>query len=141
MAMTVDRKQILGIWKLISWEVEFQDTGKREPMFGAHPGGFLIFTPEGRMMALLEGEGRQAPQDDAGFARAFQSMLAYSGTYIVEGDRWSTQVDAAWHPAWKGTEQTRSFKIEGDRLSVVGPYQPNPGGRSCRGVLSFERSK
>jgi hypothetical protein len=138
-----DRDKLVGIWKLLSWEVEFQDSGKREPLCGANPSGFLIFTPEGRMMALLEGEGRQTPQNEAERASAFQSMLAYSGTYDVQGDRWSTKVDAAWNPAWRGTEQSRSFKIEGNRLSVIGPYQPQPKseGRQCRGVLFFERSK
>ena len=51
-----DRDKLLGIWKLLSWDVEFQDTGKREPLGGANPSGYLIFTPEGRMMAILEAE-------------------------------------------------------------------------------------
>jgi hypothetical protein len=142
-ALADDRDKVVGIWKLMSWEVEFQDSGKREPLYGTHPSGYIIFTPQGRMMTLLEGEGRKTPQTNDERAKAFQSMLAYSGTYTVEGDRWTTKVDASWNPAWRGTEQSRKFKIEGGRLYVIAMWQPQPnfGGRVGRGVLSFEPAK
>jgi hypothetical protein len=34
-----DRAKILGIWKLVSWESEFQSTGEREPVMGKNPTG------------------------------------------------------------------------------------------------------
>lgn len=143
LAMADDRDKVVGTWKLISWEVEFQDSGKREPVYGAHPNGYIIFTSQGRMMALLEGEGRKTPQTDDERVKAFQSMVAYSGAYTVEGDRWNVKVDTTWNPAWRGTDQSRTFKVEGERLSVIAMWQPqvNFGGRVGRGVLTFERAK
>jgi hypothetical protein len=138
-----DREKLVGTWKLVSWELEFQDTGERRAVYGVQPVGYLILTPEGRMMAMVEGEGRKTPQTEAERANAFQTMIAYSGTYRVEGDRWITKVEATWNPAWRGTDQARFFKVEGDRLSVISIWQPqvNLGGRVGRGILFWERSK
>jgi hypothetical protein len=140
-ALADDREKLIGIWQLVSWEVEFQDTGERRAVYGANPLGYLILTPEGRMMAVVEGDGRKTPHTEAERATAFQTMIAYSGTYRVEGDRWITKVDATWNPAWRGTDQARFFKFEGDRLSVLSIWQPqvNFGGRVGRGILSWQR--
>ena len=35
-------------------------------------------------------------------------MVAYTGTYRVEGNKWITKVDVAANPALLGTEQARS---------------------------------
>ena len=49
----------------------------------------------------------------------------------------------AWHPDRRGTDQVRSFKIEGDRLYVTSPFRPNPNlrGRVARSLLVLERAK
>ncbi len=72
-AVADDRDKVVGTWKLLAWEVEFQDSGKRESLYGTHPSGYLIFSPQGRMMALLEGEGRKTPQTDDERARTSRS--------------------------------------------------------------------
>jgi hypothetical protein len=59
-----DSAKILGTWKVVSFESEFQATGEREAVMGKNPMGYIIFTPEGRMMAVLTGEGRTAPKTD-----------------------------------------------------------------------------
>ena len=48
-------------------------------------------------------------------------MVAYSGIYRVEGDKWIMKVDVAWDETWTGTEQLRFFKVEGDALTVTSP--------------------
>jgi hypothetical protein len=138
-----DREKVVGIWKLVSWENEFQDSGERRPMYGKNPKGYIILTQEGRMMAVLEGEGRKVPQTDEERLAAFRTIVAYTGIYRVEGDKWITKVDASWNPAWNGTEQVRTFKLEGDRLSVISMWQPNAnlGGKTARGVLTWVREK
>jgi hypothetical protein len=132
---------MLGIWKLESFDVEFQDSGERKPLFGANPSGYIIFTPEGRMMALLTAEGRKAPQTDAERASAFRTMYAYSGTYQVEGDRWITKVDIAWNEAWTGTDQLRYYRFDGEKLIVTSAWQPsvNFEGRYTRGILTWTK--
>ena len=140
-APTGTRDLLVGVWKLVSLEYEFQETGERKATFGENPTGFLIFTREGRMMALAEAEGRSAPQTDGERAAAFQTMVAYSGMDWVEGNKWIVDIDIAWNPAVRGTRQTRSIRVEGDRLYIVTDWRPNhnQAGRITRGILIWQR--
>ncbi len=36
-------------------------------------------------------------------------MLAYSGRFTADATRFVTHVDAAWMPAWVGTDQARDY--------------------------------
>jgi Lipocalin-like domain len=54
-----DRQQVIGFWKLISYVVEIQATGQIEQVMGQHPTGYVNFSPEGRVMFILTGEGRK----------------------------------------------------------------------------------
>jgi hypothetical protein len=139
-----DSGKILGIWRLVSYEAEFQATGEREPVLGKNPTGYSIFTPEGRAFFILTGEGRKAPNTDQDRADLLKSMFAYTGIYRLEGDKWITKVDVSWNPAWLGTEQVRFFKFDGDRLQVISMWvksvtRPEKG--MARGILTFERAK
>jgi len=72
------------------------------------------------------------------------TLISYTGTYRIEGDQWVTKVDAAWNPEWVGTEQRRSFKVDGNRLHVLSVWRVNPNWPEKgmgRGILTFERVK
>jgi hypothetical protein len=114
-----DASKFVGIWRLLTYEAERQGTGTWEPVWGQNPTGYLILTPEGRMMVMMSAEGQETPKTVEEAADLLTTMTAYTGTYRVEGDKWITKVDAAWIPQWVGTEQPRSFKVEGDRLHLV----------------------
>jgi hypothetical protein len=139
-----DVAKVVGIWKIVSWESEFQATGEREPVMGKNPTGYIIFTPEGRMMTVITGEGRKQPKTDQDRADLLKSMFAYTGKYRLEGDKWITKVDVAWNPAWVGTEQVRFFKVDGDRLQVMSVWvqsttRPEKG--VGRAIITWERVK
>jgi hypothetical protein len=139
-----DRTKIHGLWKLISYEVEIQATGQKEFPMGQNPTGFVIFTPEGRIMLLFTAEGRKPAKTVDERANLLSTLTAYAGTYRIEGDKWITKVEVAWNPEWIGTEQTRSFKVDGDRLQVFTPWRvmPNwPEKGMTRSIVSFERTK
>jgi hypothetical protein len=136
-----DRAKIVGIWRLLSYEVESQSTGGREPVLGKNPTGNIIFTPEGRMMVVITGEGRQAAKTDQDRADLFKSLVAYTGMYRVEGDKWITKVEVAANPAWVGTEQTRFFRVDGDRLQEMTEWSVRPEKGMGRTVITYERAK
>ena len=139
-----DREKFLGIWKIVSWETEFQATGEREPVLGKNPTGYIIFTPEGRMMTVITGEGRKEPKTDQDRADLLKSLIAYTGMYRLDGDKFITKVDVAWNPAWNGTDQVRFFRLEGDRLYIISAWQPNPlltNSPITRGFLTWKRLK
>lgn len=144
LALADDSVKITGIWKLVSFEMEIQATGEREPAMGKNSTGYAIFTPEGRAMFVLTGEGRKAPKTDQDRADLFKSMFAYTGMYRLEGDKWITKVDVSWNPAWLGTEQIRFFRVDGDRLQVISMWLQdtvNPQRGMVRGILTFDRVK
>jgi hypothetical protein len=138
-----DRSRIVGSWRVISYELEFQDGSERRFPLGPNPNGYLVFNADGRMMAYLEADGRKAPKTDDERSAAYRTMLAYTGKYRVQGDKWITKVDASWNVDWKGTDQERSFTVTGDRLHVIAQWNPNPlyGGKKTRGHLRFERDR
>lgn len=136
-----DRAKIVGIWRLVSFEREYQATGEREFVLGKTPTGYIIFMPEGRMVVVLTGEGRNAPKTDQDRAGLFNSLVAYTGMYRVDGDKWITKVDVSANPAWVGTEQTRFFRVDGDRLQELTQWAARPEKGMARGVLTYERAK
>lgn len=136
--------RIAGTWKLLSYVVEVQSTGERLSVMGEKPNGYVTFLPEGRVFFLLTGEGRKPAKTDRERAELLDTLVAYSGTYSVGEDTWTTNVDVAWNPEWVGTKQVRAFKLEGDRLDILTPWRimPNwPDRGMTRSIVSFERSR
>jgi Lipocalin-like domain len=133
--------RILGVWKLVSFEAEIQATGQKESVMGQNPTEFAIFT-QTRALFLLTGEARKPAKTVQERADLLNTLVAYTGTYRLEGEEWITNLDVAWNPEWIGTEQKRFFKLEGDRLQVlttwgVHPNWPDKG--MTRRILTFER--
>jgi hypothetical protein len=128
---------VVGLWRLVSARLEDQETGALEDPFGVDPLGYLLVAPGGRMISFVTSS---AP---AGYdpATLFGSMMAYSGKYRIEGDRWITDVDVAWFPGWLGTHQERTFSVEGDVLHLRGgpfglPVRP---GRRMLAIMQWRR--
>ena len=139
-----DGPKVAGVWKLVSYEIEVQATGQWEPVMGKNPTGYVIFTTEMRVWFVLTGEGRKPAKTVEERAELLNTLVAYTGTYRIEGDTWITKVEVAWNPEWVGTEQKRFFKVEGDRLQVLTPWRvmPNWADRGMtRSIITFERVK
>jgi lipocalin-like protein len=133
--------QLIGTWKLVSAVMEDVETSERKFAWGTKPNGIIVLTSTGRWVAVQTAEGRRPPHTDEERAAAFRSMLAYSGCYRTEGGQIIIKVDIAWDESWIGTEQVRTFRIEGDKLHIEAAPQPyaNFGGRVMRGILVWQR--
>jgi Lipocalin-like domain len=92
-------------------------------------------------MAVITAEGRKAAQTDEDRAALLRNMIAYTGIYKLEGDRWTTKVDVSWNESWVGTDQVRILRFEGDKL--VGEGLPAPGANQqvVKGVATWTKSK
>jgi hypothetical protein len=136
-------QKIVGTWKLVSVVYEDVAGGDRTPVYGAHPKGVQIATPEGRWLALMTAEGRSAPRTDNEHAQALKTMIAYTGRYRIEDGKVVTKVEAAWNEAWVGTEQVRQARFDGDRLYLESPPMPHPnvGGKTVRVIVEWEREE
>jgi hypothetical protein len=142
--LAADNVKIQGAWKLVSYEVEVQTTSEIMLPMGKNPAGYVMFSPESRVWFVLTGDGRKPGKTAEEKAALLDSLVAYSGTYRVEGDQWITNVEVAWNPAWVGTEQTRPFKLEGGRLKVLTPWRVMPNWADkgmTRSIITFERVK
>ena len=143
-SFAADNDKIVGTWKLISYEVEVQATGQKEPVMGDHPTGYVTFTPEGRAYVILTAEARNPAKTDQERANLLNTLSAYSGTYSVEGDTWTTNVEVASNPEWVGTKQVRNVKLSGERLVVSTSWRVMANWADkgmTRSIVTFERSK
>ena len=138
-----DKDKIVGTWKLVSVVYEDQQTKDRTPVYGEHPKGYQIATPEGRWLALVTAEGRKVPQTDEERAQALRTMISYAGRYRVEDGKVITKVEVAWNEAWVGGEQVREIKIDGDKLYIESPPMPHPNinNKIVRVIVEWEREK
>jgi hypothetical protein len=137
------KRQIVGTWALVSVVYEDIASKQRSPVYGEHPRGIQIATPEGRWLALMTAEGRAIPKTDADRAQALKSMIAYTGRYRVERGQVITKVEAAWNEAWVGGEQVRNIRFEGDRLYIESPPMPHPNinDTTVRVIVVWQRER
>ena len=123
-------RTLVGTWKLESATIT-TDKGEVRNSWGAHPIGFLTYTEDGRMSAILTLDDRKplsvsdfisAPANER--AEAFASMTAYAGRFTFTGEKVVHHVEAASTPNDVGTDLTRLVKLDGDQLTllVAKPY-------------------
>ena len=125
-----DPSALLSTWKMVSWTRKVLATGEVSDAMGPDPIGYIAYHADGRMMALVLKSDRppftgNVPTDEEKI-RLFDTMLANSATYTLEGDKVVHHVDAAWNPAWAGTDLTRPFTLDGDTLVISGAPSKDP---------------
>jgi len=87
-------------------------------------------------MVITTAENRSGGDTDHASSALHKSMLAYTGTYRVEGDEFITTVDVSWNESWNGTEQRRRFRVDGNRLLIESNPAPSP---FFPGTVDFRR--
>jgi hypothetical protein len=112
-----------GTWNLLAVQFEFADSGERKDLFGPSPTGRLIVTKTGDFMTVITSADRASLTDSS---RLFETMMAYSGKFRVDGDKLVISCDVSWHPNWVGTEQVRFFALDGEKLLLRSPKQTHP---------------
>lgn len=126
----VDRRALLGTWKMVSWQREIQATGERVDALGPDPVGYISYAPDGRFFAIVVRKDRPVPATlpptDEDKLLLFGSKLAYAGTYTVDEEKAVHHVDASWNQAWTGTDLVRFYKLEGDDLTISGAPARDP---------------
>ena len=136
-----DGSNLIGTWRLAAAYVVVEGAGERSELYGAEPRGYAIFEPGGRLMAIVTSSGRPRAGSEAETATLFKSMMAYTGRYTIDGEKFTTEVDMAWDPSWEGTEQTRYYTLDGDMLRLRTALIDHPSfpGHKVVGYLDWER--
>lgn len=121
---------LVGTWRMVSWQSEDVATGKRVDVFGPDPIGYLSYGADGRMIVLVVSRDRPnpagAPSTDAEKTALFDSMLSFAGRYRRESGKVVHELDASWNQAWTGSRQERFFAFDGDLLEFSRPPAIDP---------------
>jgi hypothetical protein len=120
-------KLLVGTYRLLSME-DYAEDGEVGRPFGDSPEGFITYTPEDYMLAILSRPDRApfAGGDILGGsvgeqAAAFLSASSFAGRYEVRDDQVVHYLEAATFPNWKGTTQPRRFELTETHLTLFPP--------------------
>jgi hypothetical protein len=123
-AATATRRGVVGAWSLVSFDVD-EGKGVVKPRFGPNPAGYLIYSADARMAAVLAGTHRPELKSPSATSasedlrtEALQNFLAYAGRYEVRGDRVFHHVEVSVFTNLVGTTLERQFNLVGDTLTI-----------------------
>jgi len=142
------QQAILGTWKLVSYVREELPSGAKSDVMGAHPSGYINYGRDGRMIVIIVGSERKKPAgavatpDEA--EALIRSMLAYAGTYTVDSEAKTVthHIDISWDQSRTGTDHVRSYKLEGNHLTLTTEASTDPAtGKKTVRTLIWERLK
>jgi hypothetical protein len=93
------------------------------------------------MIAMLEASGRVTGNSMAEMSELFRSLIAYSGKWSVDAEKFVTKVDLASDPSLVGTSQVRYYTFDGETLSLRTPPIALPAfdGRKAIVYADWER--
>ena len=143
-----DPQKLLGTWKLVSYVGEEIPSGAKSDVMGLRPSGYINYSPDGRMIVIIVGSARKKPvgpvatQEEA--QDLIRSMLAYAGTYTVDSSVKTVthHVEISWDQSRTGASQVRTYKLDGDRLTLITQPSNDPAtGKQTVRTLVWERLK
>jgi Lipocalin-like domain len=115
----------VGTWKLVSASSTTSAGEPSELPYGPNPVGFLTYTGDGRVAALISYGGRKPLPFGGGTqeeqAVAFKTFLAYAGRYSISGENVTHYIEVSSIQNYVGRELVRSLKFQGDRIILTTP--------------------
>lgn len=136
---------IIGRWNIVSW-LQLYDDGRRQAPLGENLEGFIRYCEDGDMVCMIANAGQpqftsggQWNASEAERARAYSSMLAYAGKWRIEGNTVVHVVEQSLFPNWKGGDQRREVRLDGDTLFIEAKLeQGTPEARTAQ--LKWQRA-
>ena len=126
--------KLVGTWKLVSATSTTSSGERSETPYGVNPVGFLTYTSDGRVTALISYGGRKPFSAGAGGAtlieeqaEAFQTFIGYGGRYEFGDGKVTHHVEISSIQNFVGKDLVRSVKFEGDRITLLTPPTPVNG--------------
>jgi Lipocalin-like domain len=137
---------VVGSWRLLSWVQEDVESKAVQTVFGDNPVGVITYTSDGHMSVFIANPKRRPTggplATDAEAADLYRTMVAYSGTYSIDGNKVTHKVEVSWNQAWNGTDQQRLIEVKDNRLTIKSPTMVSPiSGKESINTLVWERMK
>jgi|SRR5580700_1945498 hypothetical protein len=121
-------EKLVGTWKLVSASSATSAGERSESPYGPSPVGFLTYTADGRVTALISYGGRKSLSAGGGAgaspeeqAEAFKTFLAYGGRYTLSGDKVTHHIEISSIQNYVDKDLVRGVKFEGDQIILVTP--------------------
>ena len=128
-AADVSAETLQGKWKLVAAEDIRSDGSVARRPWGPHPIGFIVVDGGSCYVQIMSSDvpdfaAAGSSVNERMKASLLSSYIAYTGPCTFDDAAGSTtmKVEAAWRPDYVGTEQTRYYRFEGNRLF----YGPAP---------------
>jgi hypothetical protein len=116
---------LVGSWKLVSASSATSSGERDEAPYGPDPVGFLSYTEDGRVAALISYGGRKrlsagggSPQEQA---EAFRTFLSYAGRYTLTGDKVTHHVEISSIQNYVDRDLVRNVTFQDDRITLRTP--------------------
>lgn len=124
LSMPLKSADLLGRWSLLSWRQVYDDGRATYPM-GQELHGFVQYGDQ--HMACMIAKRLRPPFTTGGQwsasgeekAAAYESFMAYCGTYEVSGDTVSHHVESSLFPNWEGGVQKRRARLANGQLQLT----------------------
>ncbi|MGA2743844.1 MAG: lipocalin-like domain-containing protein [Candidatus Sulfotelmatobacter sp.] len=121
--MNTDDK-LIGTWTLVSASSTTSMGERNETPYGLNPTGFLTYSADGRVTALISYGGRKplsvgSRAEDQ--AEAFKTFLAYAGRYTLSGDKVTHHVEISSIQSYVDKDLIRHVKFQGDQIILLTP--------------------
>ena len=117
------QQSLVGTYKLVSLTSEIDGTPSEG--MGKAPHGYFILTPT-RAIMFYTAENRKFGTTVDEKAALFDTLVAWSGVYRVEGDKLIYTVDASWTENLNGKTWVLNWQLSGNRLTLTTDPRPWP---------------
>jgi hypothetical protein len=118
-------EKLVGTWKLVSASSTASTGERSETPYGASPTGFLTYTGDGRVTAMISYGGRMPLSVGGGAteeqAEAFKTFLAYAGRYTLSGDEVTHHIEISSIQNYVDKDLVRNVKFQDEQIILVTP--------------------
>ena len=121
---------LIGTWRVVEFADLDQD-GKWRYRFGEHPRGYFVYDETGHVHIQIMRVPPLAPFPEANLIdgklpsaehalSAYAAYVAYFGAYTLDTENSvvTHHVEGSLAPEFTDSDQSRPFKLEGDRLEI-----------------------
>jgi Lipocalin-like domain len=135
---------LVGLWKVISVANKLVPSGEIVHPFGEHPSGNQLFTRGGHTMFSMFGEHRNASgqpnPNDIDRVALLNALIAYTGTYTVDGSKVTVHFEASASPGL--SDRVYSAEMSGNKLTLTSqPFTSGITGQRIITIRTFERAE
>ena len=131
---------LIGTWRVIS---TVSRTLGVEGETRSATSGYIVITPEHRIVAVTVQPGRVPATNDTEALALARSMMVYTGRFELAADHYTVHVEFSSTQLNLDKPQVRHYRIDGDTLTVTTPMHESnvqPGTQN-QTVLTAVREK